>query len=280
MNPIAVVGISNLFPGSKNPQEFWDNLIEKKDTRSRLTSDDVGIELEHYIGKQSDVDKLYCEFGGYIRNFVFDPTQYQLNADKLQSLDELYQWTLYTAREALIDANVLDNSELLKRCGVILANLSFPTRTSNALVLPMYASAIESSLEKLAFPNGISLPIKALHSDKDNHADNMLIAGYPAALVSKALGLGGVNFSLDAACASSCYSVKLACDYLNTGKADIMLSGAVSASDPLFISMGFSIFHAYPDDERSAPLDANSKGLFAGEGAAFFVLKRYEDAVR
>ncbi|MCZ8488139.1 hypothetical protein O9992_14565 [Vibrio lentus] len=40
--------------------------------------------------------------------------------------------------------------------------------------------------------------------------------------------------------ASSVYSLKLACDYLNTGKGiDMMLAGAVSGADPFFINMGF-----------------------------------------
>ncbi len=88
--------------------------------------------------------------------------------------------------------------------------------------------------------------------------------------------MSGVHFSLDAACASSLYAVKLACDYLLSGKADMMLAGAVSAADPLFIHVGFSIFQAYPEEgETSAPLDERSGGLVAGEGAGMFVLKRY-----
>ncbi|MCK5666675.1 MAG: hypothetical protein KAI17_24465, partial [Thiotrichaceae bacterium] len=81
-------------------------------------------------------------------------------------------------------------------------------------------------------------------------------------------------------CASSLYSMKLACSYLLSHKTDIMLAGAVSAADPWFVSMGFSTFKAFPEDERSHPLDKNSGGLNTGEGAGMFVLKRYEDAVR
>jgi len=99
-------------------------------------------------------------------------------------------------------------------------------------------------------------------------------------MIAKGLSLGGINFALDAACASSLYSVKLARDYLLSGKADLMLAGAVSCADPFFINMGFSIFQAYPEDEMTRPLDKSSSGLVAGEGAAMVVLKRYNEAVR
>jgi PfaB family protein len=59
-----------------------------------------------------------------------------------------------------------------------------------------------------------------------------------------------------------------------------MLAGAVSAADPLFIHMGFSIFQAYPENDRTSPLDRSSQGLVAGEGASMVVLKRYADAVK
>ncbi|MCB9291351.1 MAG: hypothetical protein H6560_28860 [Lewinellaceae bacterium] len=57
------------------------------------------------------------------------------------------------------------------------------------------------------------------------------------------------------------------CDELLTGKADMMLAGAVCASDQLFIHMGFSIFHAYAGaDDKFVPLDKGSAGLVSSEG--------------
>lgn len=276
MENIAIIGIANLFPGAAAPDEFWQNLLDKKDCRSKATAHEMGIQPEAYFGKKGDTDKYYCMSGGYIGDANFDANGYLLEADYLRQLDDLHQWALYVAKAALADAGYL-NQAALEKCGVILGNLSFPTKSSNQLFLPIYHHAVEKALQE------------SLHQDfrlshytdyHDVHADNGLIAGYPAALIAQALGLGGSHFALDAACASSCYSAQLACQYLQTGEADLMLAGAVSAADPMFVNMGFSIFQAYPGNQFSAPLDGQSQGLYAGEGAGMMLLKRHSDAVR
>jgi len=297
MENIAVVGIANLFPGSSAPEEFWQQLLKKQDCRSKATIDQMGVDPDKYTGKKGDTDKFYCVHGGYIRDFNFDASAFVeggsqgnagshaqrgngLTTEYLNQLDDLNQWALYVTQQALTDAGYW-GSDTLENCGVILGNLSFPTKSSNHLFMPLYHQVVDEALKQV-----LSDDFQLSHfSDTDIaqsniHADNALVAGYPAALLAKAAGLGGTHFSLDAACASSCYSVKLACDYLHTGKADMMLAGAVSGSDPMFVNMGFSIFQAYPANNIHAPFDKNSQGLFAGEGAGMMVLKRHSDAVR
>lgn len=276
MENIAIIGIANLFPGASAPDSFWQNLLNKKDCRSQAGYREMGVDPKAYFGKKGDTDKYYCMSGGYIGDACFSADGFQLPADYLLQLDDLYQWALYVAKTALQDAGYLD-SDVLQRCGVVLGNLSFPTKSSNQLFLPLYHQAVDDALKQGLHPDfGLSH-----YTDfSPVHPDNGLIAGYPAAIIAQALGLGGSHFALDAACASSCYSAKLACDYLHTGKADLMLAGAVSAADPMFVNMGFSIFQAYPGNGVSAPLDKQSQGLFAGEGAGMLVLKRHSDAVR
>jgi len=289
MENIAVVGIANLFPGSSAPEDFWQQLLKKQDCRSKATREQMGVDPDKYTGKKGDTDKFYCVHGGYIRDFDFDASAFVaadaqngngLTAEYLNQLDDLNQWALYVTQQALTDAGYW-GSDKLADCGVILGNLSFPTKSSNHLFMPLYHQVVDGALKQLLNKDfQLSHFSDTAISQKNIHADNALVAGYPAALLAKAAGLGGTHFSLDAACASSCYSVKLACDYLHTGKADMMLAGAVSGADPMFVNMGFSIFQAYPANNIHAPFDKNSQGLFAGEGAGMMVLKRHSDAVR
>ncbi|MCH2021920.1 MAG: PfaB family protein [Saprospiraceae bacterium] len=272
---IAIIGMSGLFPGSSTSKEFWNNLVGEKNLIEMANEEDFGVSPEvFYRPGKGIVDKCYSLRGGYIRNFEFDPSGYKLPEAFLAKQDKLYQWSLYVAKEALKHSGYYDSETALEKCGLILGNLSFPTGSSHKLLSDVYTQTTEKALQELL--NDKNFKIEA---HKYPRPENEVLCDTPSKMVSKALGLGGGHYALDAACATSLYAIKLACDELITGKSDLMLAGAVCASDQLFIHMGFSIFHAYaPHNQKFAPLDSNSGGLVSSEGAGIVVLKRLEDA--
>lgn len=323
---IAIVGLAALYPDAKTPQTFWQNLLNKKDSRSPLTPNKLGANIKDYHGSQGQADRFYCDRGGYIQDFQFNPNGYHLPPTDLLSLDDSTQWALQTCHQALSDANIARDDKTLARTGIVMGTLSFPTQASNHQFLPLYHCVVEKALQTALapspsaehFPNNSAehctdsntnvftlnpFQVNAHHHTHNDQNGTQLSGNYKdgthlngnyqdgniahnaSKVLADALALKGPQLSLDAACASSVYSLKLACDYLHTHKADVMLAGAVSGADPFFINMGFSIFHAYPEhaspkNEISAPFDLNSKGLFAGEGAGVLVLKRLDDAIR
>ena len=280
MQAIAVIGLSCLFPEANTPAEYWQNLLQEKN--SCTTASELNLDTEpsrFFTDKKGVADKYYCARGGYIRDFTLDADGFQLPPERIKELGETFQWPLHVAREALRDSGYYDNPKILKECGVVLGNLSFPTKASNHLLLSLYQQALDPLLK-----NALNRPDFSLASfaqQKKYSPENSRISGLPASIVAQALGLSAHSLALDAACASSLYAVALACHYLQSGKTDLMLAGAVSAADPFFVNMGFSIFHAYPQHpETCNPLDNNSGGLFASQGAGMFVLKRLDDAER
>ena len=276
MEKIAVIGISCLFPGADNPEKYWQNLIDQKDLTSYANQEQMGVDAKlFYDPVKGKTDKYYCMKGGYIRDFQFDASGYKIPPAMLENLDPLYQWCLYVSQQALQDSGYLNNSSVLSNCGVILGNLSHPTRFSRRFFTSIYHRVINSAIQELLEDKSYSLP--GLSSGLS--AGNAVLPGYAAGLIAQALSLSRINFCLDAACASSLYAIKLACDYLLSGKADLMLAGAVSCADPLFHHMGFSIFQAYPQNDLTCPLDRSSQGLISSEGAGMVVLKRYDHAL-
>lgn len=283
---IAIVGLATQYPDADNPQTFWQNLLDKKDSRTQISREKLNANPADYQGVQGQSDRFYCDKGGYIQHFEFDAKGYQLPESAFDGLDESFLWALDCSRKALQDAGIAPSDAVLARTGIVMGALSFPTARSNELFLPLYHQTVEKALQNKLNQSAFQLAdfgnsVNDLNANSQAlNVANGAVAHTASKLVSDALGLGGTQLSLDAACASSVYALKLACDYLTTGKADMMLAGAVSGADPFFINMGFSIFHAYPDHGISAPFDSNSKGLFAGEGAGVLVLKRLEDAER
>jgi PfaB family protein len=278
MSKTAIIGISCLFPGANSPEKYYQNLLENKDCTSKMNADQIFEDPEkYYDSRKGQRDKYYNMSGGFIQNFSFDPNGFKIDKNYLNQLDDIHQWSLYVSREALKDSGYLNKTDMLNRCGIVLGNLSFPTKTSNHLCLPIYHDSLQNQINAKFPTSDITFHNKTNHQV---HLDNLRMGGYPAMLVRQALGLSNIAFSLDAACATSLYAMKLAIDYLETGKADIMLAGAVSAADPFFINAGFSIFQAYSDQGLSCPLDKRTGGLTAGEGAGMVLLKKYTTAVQ
>ena len=100
-----------------------------------------------------------------------------------------------------------------RRVGVVLGNICLPTRQASNALCRGSTSAAGSPTRRTP-----------------THPLNRYVAGLPAGLLAKALGLGGGTFTLDAACASSLYALKLACDELLAGRADAMLAGGLLAA--------------------------------------------------
>ncbi|MBC8098691.1 MAG: polyketide synthase, partial [Armatimonadetes bacterium] len=268
-DPIAVIGMGCLFPDAATPDDFWRNLTAGRSSTSPATADQFGADPALYYDPQRrQPDTTYFMRGGYVRGFT--------PSDALPAaLDNSYHWSHYVAHAALTQSGYLNRPDILARCGLILGNLSFPTRGSHRLTAPLYDAALQPLIADL-----LGAPITLPRSSTTLDSRNANISGGPAAVVAAALGLGATHFALDAACASSLYAVSLACDMLAAGKADLMLAGAVNAADPLFVNFGFMHFGAYPEQGDSRPLDAESGGLIAGEGAGMLVLKRHADALR
>lgn len=79
------------------------------------------------------------------------------------------------------------------------------------------------------------------------------------------------------ACASAGAAIGMAADYLRSRQADVAVAGGSDALCRLTYS-GFNVLQAV-DPEPCSPFGANRKGITLGEGAAYLVLERWDDAV-
>ncbi|MGH8000091.1 MAG: beta-ketoacyl synthase N-terminal-like domain-containing protein, partial [Brasilonema sp.] len=280
MEKIAIIGFSCLFPDAKNPEEFWHNLIQQKDSTSAVSAEEIGVEPQVFYDKvKGKAEKIYSLKGAFIRNFQFDANGYKLPADFLQSLDNTFKWSLDVAKKALQHTGYLENEAVLSKCGVILGTLSWPTKFSNQLFAPIYQQILTPVLRELLQCEEFDLA--SLKTSVEASIYNAMVSGLPAAIIAQALSLSNIHLCIDAACSSPLYATKLASHYLWTHKADLMLAGGISCSDPLFSRMLFSGIQGYPEDgEISRPLDKSSKGLITADGVGMVVLKRYSDALR
>jgi len=270
--PIAIVGRACLLPGASSPEELWaavdagDNLISSAPTgRWGVAPDDIMC-----AGPDDSADRTWSDRGGYVAGFaeLFDPEGFRLPAEQINDLDPVFQWTFHTARQALRDAGHSESDPT--RSGAVFGNLSFPSAAMAAFTQATSIAAVPGFGDDALEAAGVRPP----------DALNRFNSGLPALLLERALGLGAGAFALDAACASSLYAIKLACDRLHDGTADLMLAGAVNCADDLCIHMGFAALTALSRSGTSRPFHADADGLVPAEGCGFVALRRLDDAER
>ncbi len=210
-------------------------------------------------------DKVYSKRACFVDDFQSDLSGLNIDQDELTSLDPMSHLILHAAAQAWRDS-VTDRLDLQK-VGLVIGNIALPSDSASKLADELILPVFEKQL-------GLNNP-----SDTEVNELNRFVAGLPAGILARALGIGGGSYTLDAACASSLYSLKYAVDELQSGRRDAMLCGGLSRPDSLYTQMGFSALHAISASGRCSPFDAKGDGLVVGEGAGILVLKRLQDAL-
>ena len=98
--------------------------------------------------------------------------------------------------------------------------------------------------------------------------------------IANRLNFGGLNCTVDAACASSLAALKMAIAELVEHRSDMMLTGGVDTDNSITAYISFSKTPAVSPGDKVKPFDAKSDGMMLGEGIGMLVLKRLEDAER
>jgi acyl transferase domain-containing protein/3-hydroxymyristoyl/3-hydroxydecanoyl-(acyl carrier protein) dehydratase len=255
-SPIAIVGRACVLPGALDPAQLWDAVAQGRDLLGPVPEGRWKLARGAAMGAATppDPDRTWSDRGGYVHGFesVWNPDGFAIPARELEGLDTLVAWTLHCARAARAGCR----SDASMRTGAVFGNLGFP------------------SAGFARFAQGVWT------GTGGGDARNRFMAAGTADIVRRALALDAGSHCLDAACASSLYAIKLACDRLQEGSADLMLAGAVQGADDLFLHVGFCALSAMSRTGQSRPFHRDADGLVPAEGAAFVALKRLADARR
>ncbi|MFE0800394.1 beta-ketoacyl synthase N-terminal-like domain-containing protein [Streptomyces sp. NPDC058812] len=261
--PIAVVGHGCVLPGALRPEELWDTVVEGRTAVGPVPKGRWGIDPAAVLSDRPAPDRVVSAVGGYVRDFdtVFRPRSLGWDPTEAQRLAPVFRWTAHAAAAAL---ETVPGARHSTRTGLVMGNLAYPTAALADLSVRQWRTG--NAFRGRAAADGPA-PL------------NRFCFGYPAVLTGRLLGLGAGTLTLDGACASSLYAIKLACDRLHDGEADVMVAGGASGADSLYIHMGFTALGALSARGRSLPLDRRADGLVPAEGAAFVALMRLPDAL-
>jgi acyl transferase domain-containing protein/3-hydroxymyristoyl/3-hydroxydecanoyl-(acyl carrier protein) dehydratase len=261
---IAIVGIGAVLPGAPDLDTLWDNIAQCRDVAKPVAPDRWSMAPDDVLNPAgTHVDQVYTTNGCLVDAFDFDPAGLDLDPEWLDGLDNMFKFLLTAGRQAFSQA-VTDNLDR-SRVGTIVGNLVLPTVKSSAISMDIIGRTLHEQMPGQFAPSG-STPV------------NRFTAGLPAGVLNKALGLGGGSYTLDAACASALYALKLASEELCAGRADAMLAGGLCRPSHMYLQMGFCQLGALSRTGRCSPLSTAADGMVVGEGAGVFCLKRLADA--
>ncbi|MEA3274278.1 MAG: type I polyketide synthase [Pseudomonadota bacterium] len=284
---IAIIGVAGLFPGCRNKDAYWENIVRKVDN-IKVAPDSWAKPWydPERAGTTIDSGRIRTRKVGLLGELAtFDPLQFGIPPKAVEG-DPAHFLALQLASDALKDAHYNDRRFNREKTGIIVGHGYNPNRGD--VVGIQYGLAIDQTIELLVqlFPHldpetleGVRAALKRSLPPMQIEQAPTLISNVISGRIANRLDLMGPNHLVDAACASTLIAVDLAIKDLLAGRSDMMVVGGVQASMPPQIYMLFESLGALSPSEIR-PFDRAGNGTLLSEGVGFVVLKRLADAVR
>ncbi len=266
---VAIVGMSAIMPGAPNLRRFFENILDKTSAITEVPADRWPAE-RYFDADRSAPDKIASKWGGFLPDVPFDPTRYGIPPASVASIDPAQLLALVAAEAALADAGLAEIAPALRRRAAVI--LGF---TGGLGELGLQYAARAELLR--AVPEASAATLDFL-PDWTSDSFAGLLPNVIAGRIANRFDLGGANFVVDAACATSLAALRQGVMELETGRSDLVLCGAVEAGQGPFAFTCFSKAHALSPQGRCRAFDADADGTAIAEGIAMLVLRRLADA--
>ena len=281
--PLAIIGIGCLFPQANDPDAYWSNVAEGIDAITEIPATHWQI-ADYFDGDPKSPDRTYGRRGGFISPIPFNPLEFNIPPNILEAIDTSQLLGLVVAGQALKDAGYGPGSDYDRnRASVILGvtgTLELVVPLGARLGHPVWRKALkEAGVDENIAEDVVQRIADSYVSWQENSFPGLL-GNVVAGRISKHYDLGGTNCVVDAACASSFSALHLAAMELDSGKADMVVTGGIDTFNDIFMYMCFSKTPALSPTGNAKPFDASGDGTILGEGLGIVVIKRLADAER
>ena len=246
---VAISGMGAVTPAGCTTEELWTAVSAGRSLAADLTHFDVA---QHRI-------RIGCRVRGLTDVDRDHPWQRVLASKDAQRLDPFARDGLAAALAAHADAGLPEASPA--RCAIVVGN-AVGGRTTGDLESVNFAAR---------GPQGVR-PLMPL----------MTMPNAAAAQIALQLGWHGPALTVSTTCASGADAIGLGAAMLRDHRADIVIAGGCEATLTPITLAGFGNLNAASTRTDAAtacrPFDESRDGFVMGEGAAFVVLERAEDA--
>jgi acyl transferase domain-containing protein/acyl carrier protein len=281
--PVAVVGVSALFPGSPEAERFWRNIVEGVDLFSDVPASHWSLD-DYYDPSPRTPDKVYARRGGFLPDIDFSPMDFGIPPNVLPATDTAQLLGLRVAQQVLEDAAGGDFSRIdRERISVILGasgGTEMTTYMSGSLQRPVWERGLRAAGLSEGEMAAFSESVASGYTPWQENTFPGLLGNVIAGRIANRFDLGGTNCVIDAACASSLAALEVGLHELYLGEADMVIAGGVDAFNDILMFTCFARVTALSPSGDCRPFSDQSDGTMLGEGLAMLALKRLDDAER
>ena len=244
---VVVTGLGALTPLGNSVSAYWEGLLNGVSGADSITLFDASKFKTQFA----------CELKG------FNPEDY-FDRKEARKLDRFSQLAVVAASQAVEHAKLNDETINKDRVGVIWGSGIGGMTTFMEEVRNFYLGDGTPRFTPYFIPR--------------------ILVDIASGIISIKYGLRGVNFCPVSACATSNTAIIEAFNYITWDKADMIITGGSEAAINQASIGGFSSAKALSTrndspETASRPFDVTRDGFVMGEGAAVFILERYDLAV-
>ncbi|MBN2167154.1 MAG: acyltransferase domain-containing protein [Marinilabiliaceae bacterium] len=260
MEKIAVVGMACRYPGANNIDDFWQNLIDGKETISFFTND--VLSRTEYNYEELKKNTKYVPARGILEGVdMFDANFFGFSPSEAANTDPQHRIWLETVWDAFENAGC--DPFCYKGAIGVFAGGYINTYLLNNI---------------LRDPEKMENYIRLRTTESFQVMTGNDIAYLPTKTAYK-FNLKGPAINVQTACSTSLVAISQACQSLFSFESDMCIAGGICVSVPQETGYIYQEGAIPSPDGHCRPFDAKANGTVFSNGVGVVVLKRLEDAI-
>jgi 3-oxoacyl-(acyl-carrier-protein) synthase len=272
-DPIAIVGMGCVFPNAFNVEHYWQTLLEGK-TSFMPVPKELWENSLFYSPDRREPDRYYDDVVSYPFGFKLPIDKFKCSPDILKNLCREEQYFITALNECFLDIR-----SQVQRTKLFVGHTSLADAINKWHLSQEIGRDFRSVLSDEKVLHRVQEVLdKGLLDHKDLAPEKVLTHERTSFLAGQILG-GRVDLDLiDAACASSLFTLDLGIMELLKGTSDMVICGGMSYSAPF----GKVLFCRLGGSSRSGvyPFQARADGTVFGDGSGFVALKKLSTALK
>ncbi len=255
-NEIAIIGMACRFPGASTVDEYWNNLVEGRETIRFFTHEEL---LAAGIAPTELSNPNYVTAKGALKDApLFDAAFFGISPRDAETMDPQHRLFLMCCWEALEHAGYC-SEETAGRISIFAG--------SSGLSLNSYY------LRHLKDNQEVDASVGTFQLNLNNGSD------FLSTRAAYKFNFTGPSYSIQSGCSTSLVAISEGCQSLLNYQSDMVIAGAAHIDMPLEAGYVYREGMILSPDGHCRAFDESASGTVPGNGVGVVVLKRLEEAV-